>query len=292
MKQRIRVIIGPTASGKSAAAIDEALEENGVIINADSMQVYDALPILTARPTDEEQSIVPHELYAVIDPTEKCTAERWREMATSCIEKALKNGQTPMIVGGTGFYIKSLMEGLAPVPDIPQEIKETARQTQQDMGNPDFHAHLATLDPAMAEQLAPNDSQRLIRAYEVIKATGKSLSEWQKMPHEGCPPDNWEFDIRVIMPERSELHDRINKRLEIMMNMGALDEIKELSARVDKGEIPLDTGVIVAHGFRPFRAYLNDEITYEEAAEKTKAETRQYAKRQTTWIKHQLADYL
>lgn len=292
MKKVVNVVIGPTASGKTSAAIEKARAINGVIINADSMQIYDALPILTARPTDEEQAAAPHRLFAALPPTEKCTAERWRDMAIIEIERAFENGQTPILCGGTGFYIKALMEGLAPIPDIPEDIRAKTVALQEELGNPAFHAALAEIDPVMASRLNPQDTQRLIRAYEVMRATKKSLSYWQQLPHEGLPPADWEFEIDVIMRPREELHERINQRFDIMMEMGALEEIKALSARVDAGDIPLDAGIIVAHGFRPFRAYLKNEISFDEAAERTKAETRQYAKRQTTWIRHQLADYI
>lgn len=288
-KITIHIIAGPTASGKSARAMEIAGDENGVIINADSMQVYDALPVLTARPSEEEQAQAPHRLYAVIPPWESCTAQRWRDMAIAEIEKTLKAGQTPMLVGGTGFYIKALTHGLSPMPDIAPETRAEIMALQEKLGNPGFHDALAEIDPVMAERLDPNDTQRLIRAYEVIKESGKSLAEWQNMPAQG-PPENWEFSYHVILPERHVLHEKINNRLDQMVDEGALDEVRELDDMIQDGKVPPDAGVTMAYGFRPLRDYIHGKKTLEEAIEGTKAEIRQYAKRQTTWLRHQIKE--
>ena len=287
--KRIIIIFGPTASGKSARAIDLAKEHNGVIINADSMQIYDDLPILTARPSPEEEQLVPHRLYGSLPVHEKCTAARWRDLAMDEIECAFQNGQTPLIVGGTGFYIKTLTDGLTPIPDVPDNIHEQACAKHEECGNPAFHDFLAKEDPAMAERLDPHDSHRLIRAYGVLMATGKSLSYWQEQPLEG-PPSDWHFEYEIILPPRDVLRDKINRRLDIMMDMGAMDEIIALSRKIDDGDVCETVPITKAHGFRPFRAYLKGEMSYEDALERTKAEIRQYAKRQTTWIRHQLPE--
>jgi tRNA dimethylallyltransferase len=286
-KKHIIVCIGPTASGKTAAAIDFAQAENGVIINADSMQIYDALPILTARPTPEEQAAAPHRLYAALHPADRCTAPRWREMAIKEIEACFEAGQMPILVGGTGFYIKSLMEGLSPIPEVPAEIHERGLALHKERGNEWLYAEMQSKDPVMAERLEANDYQRLLRAWEVIEATGKSLAEWQKLP-KTPPPEGWEFEVRPILRPREEIYDRINKRLELMVEEGALDEVQELADMIDRGEVAEDAAIVVAHGFRLFRRYLRGEVSLEEAVEHTKMESRHYAKRQMTWLRQQL----
>lgn len=286
--KRIVLIYGPTASGKSATALDIAEKENGVIINADSMQVYDALHVLTAQPSQEEQEQAPHRLYAVLDPAEKCSAARWREMVLAEIEDAFANNQTPVICGGTGFYIKSLIEGLSPIPDVPDEIRQMAMEIQSELGNPAFHGALTKKDPAMAKKLNPHDTQRLIRAWEVFHATGKSLAYWQSLPKEG-PPEDWTFEHHFINPDRDLLRQRINDRFDMMIEAGVLDEVKTLAAKIENGEVPHDAGIIIAHGFRPLRAYLHGECELEDAIEQSKLETRQYAKRQRTWLRNQFS---
>lgn len=283
----VHIIAGPTASGKTAYALEIADKRDGIIINADSMQVYDALPILTARPRKEEQAQAPHRLFAIIPPWESCTVQRWRDMAAREIEDAAAAGKTPILVGGTGFYIKALTEGLSPMPEIAPATRKTVMTLQKELGNPAFHAALAKIDPVMADRLDPNDTQRLIRAYEVIQQSGKSLAAWQAMPPEG-PPKNWDFKFDILLPDRAVLHEKINRRLDEMIDEGALDEVRELDEMIRTGKVPEDAGVTKAHGFRPLRAYLHGEKTLEQALEATKAEIRQYAKRQTTWLRHQI----
>lgn len=283
----IDVILGPTASGKSAKALELAQDKNGVVINADSMQVYDALPILTARPTPQEEALAPHALYGVLPPQEKCTAQRWRDMAIEIIEKTFKNGQHPILAGGTGFYIKALTEGLSPIPDVADDITKSLTKLCEDIGNEAFFEELKQHDPIMAEKLNPSDTQRIIRARAVLEATGQSLAEWQTLPKQK-PPANWHFNIDIIKPNRTLLHDKINARLDYMIDLGALDEVTDLSNKIDSGLVPEDAPITKAHGFRPFRKYLKGEWTLEEATEQTKTEIRQYAKRQETWLRNQI----
>lgn len=279
----IPVICGPTAGGKSALALDMAAARDGVIVNADSMQVYEALPILTAQPSADERAQIPHTLYGVLGPGEKCTAQHWRELAIAAIRDALAQGQTPIIVGGTGLYIRTLTEGLSPIPDIAPDFRQRAISLQEEMGNPAFHAHLARLDPVMAGRLHPNDSQRLIRALEVLEGTGRSLSHWQALPVQG-PPEGWRFETQFINPPRPVLHDRCNSRFTRMIEAGALDEVKALDGMIRSGAVPADAPVTCAIGYRVLRDVLRGEMSLEQAVERGQAETRQYARRQITWF--------
>lgn len=283
----IPVICGPTASGKSALALELARQLGGVIINADSMQVYDALHVLTAQPDKQEQKQAPHRLYAVLGPAEKCTAGHWRALAVAEIERARAEGKTPIIVGGTGFYIKVLTDGLSPIPDIPPEYRERAMQTQAELGNAAFHAALARKDPAMAAKLGPNDTQRMMRAWEVLEFTGKSLAYWQSLPPEG-PPPGCEFEIRVVVPDREELYRRCDARFDAMLERGIIAETKKLDMQIAAGLVPPDAPVTHALGFHPLQAFIHDKCTIEQAIAQAKLETRQYAKRQLTWFRNQL----
>ncbi len=259
---------------------------NGVIINADSMQVYDALHVLTAQPPADEQAQAPHRLYATLQPGDRCSAPRWRELAMAEIETALENGQTPIIVGGTGFYIKTLMEGLSPIPDVPPEIRAQTMALQKETGNPAFHALLAEKDPVMAGRLNPNDTQRLIRAYEVMQATGKSLAHWQSLPPVG-PPAHWRFEKKYVNPDRDTLYARCNARFDQMVETGILDEVAALDALIGNGTVPEKAPITHALGFHPLRTHLHGNMSLDDAIERAKQETRNYAKRQVTWLNNQ-----
>lgn len=279
---RIQVIAGPTASGKSALALRRAVECGGTIVNADSMQVYDGLPILTAQPSEADYALVPHRLYAALAPREICSAERWRGMAVAAIEAILTQGGTPIVVGGTGLYLGALLYGLSPIPPVPLDIRAESIALQRALGNPGFHARLAADDPAMAARLHPNDTQRLVRAWEVWRATGVSLDAWQALPRAGTP-DSWRFDVTLVLPARADLYARCDLRLDGMVEAGALDEIAAFMATAP-GDAPL-TGAL---GYRPLRDHILGQLTLADAAKLAKAETRQYAKRQTTWFRHQI----
>ena len=285
--QTIFIIGGPTASGKSALAMELAVKHQGVIINADSMQIYDGLPVLTAQPSAEDKSTHPHELYGALHPNESCSAGNWREMVEPLIEQTLVKGKAPIIVGGSGLYINALIKGLSPIPDMPEDIRAAASAKQKELGNPAFHAELAKRDPVMAERLEPYNTARLVRAWEVLEATGKSLAEWQKMPRLG-PPENWQFDITLVMPERETLYGRCNSRLEWMLENGALEELEEFNQSIEQGDIKADALLTHALGAEPLTAYLNGTMSKAEAIEKAQGETRQYAKRQVTWFRHQI----
>lgn len=283
----VHVVAGPTASGKSALAIQLAKQYDGVIINADSMQIYDGLPILTAQPPIEDLRKVPHEFYGTLHPDKNCSAGNWREMVEPRISALLKQNKTPIITGGSGLYLNALLYGLSPMPDIPDEIRNAANAKQKELGNPNFHAALKALDPIMGERLEPYNTARLIRAWEVLEFSGKSLSEWQALP-KSEPPQNWKFNIHLVMPERNILYDRCNQRFIEMIKMGALDQINEFNNRIQSGEVGKNALLTNALGYKPLTAYINNEISKNEAIEKGQAETRRYAKRQVTWFRHQI----
>jgi tRNA dimethylallyltransferase len=283
----IHIIAGPTASGKSAKAIELAQALNGVIINCDSMQLYDDLPILSAQPSAQDAQNVPHLLYAILHPNDVCSAGNYREMVEPVIEEVLQNGQIPIICGGTGLYIKSIMDGLSPVPDIPQEVRDAAVAMQKKLGNPGFHKALQKRDPIMAERFHAHHTARLIRAWEVLDATGKSLAEWQEEPRIP-PPSHWTFEVHKIMPERETLRDRCDERFLWMVENGALEEVEAFQSRIESGEVRDDVPLTKALGFKNLRDYIQGKLSRDEAIEKSQAETRQYAKRQSTWFRNQL----
>lgn len=284
--KEVRIIAGPTASGKSALALEIAQRENGIVINADSMQVYDALPVLTARPSAEEQAAAPHALYAVLSAEKRCSAALWRDMALAEIGKAHAAGQLPIITGGTGFYIRALTEGLSPIPDVPAEFRTRATERLLALGNAAFHGELAALDPVMAARIGPGDTQRLIRAREVLDATGKSLSWWQSLPPETAP--GLTFFVTLMMPARAALYERCDRRFENMLRSGALEETEALSRQMDAGAVPEDAPITHALGFRPLREHVRGNLPLDKAMELARTETRQYAKRQVTWFRGQV----
>lgn len=286
-KKTVHVIGGPTASGKSALALELAAEKDGVILNADSMQVYDALPILTAQPSKEDKAKAPHNLYGSLHPDETCSAGNWSEIVQPLIAQILEEGKAPIVVGGSGLYLKALIEGLSPMPDIPEEIRQQAVALQKELGNPAFHAQLEKRDPVMAARFHPYHTARLVRAWEVLEATGKSLAEWQEIPRAG-PPDEWEFDITLVLPERELLRKRCDERFIWMLENGAVEEAEAFMAHLDKGEVKENAAIVKALGFRPLRDWISGEASKEDTIEKASAQTRQYAKRQTTWFQNQV----
>ncbi len=284
-EKTIHIIAGPTASGKSALAIDKALALNGVIINADSMQVYDALPILTAQPSDEDKQKAPHDLYGMLDPNEPFSAGAWNERARELITQLLEEGKTPIVTGGTGLYIKALIEGFSPLPEVPDEVRGRVTALQKELGNPGFYDALKKIDPVMASRFHPHHTARLVRAYEVIEATGKSLAEFQDIPPDE-PPGDWMFDVSLVMPDRATLHKRCNDRFVWMMENGAPEEIRTFDAL---GHIEPKALIHKALGAAPLREWQAGRLSREEAIARAQTETRQYAKRQTTWFRNQIA---
>lgn len=276
------VVAGPTASGKSALALDLAREVDGVVINADSMQVYRELRVVTARPSVEEEGLAPHRLYGVLPGAEVCSAGRWADMAAVEVRAAWEAGKVPILCGGTGLYIHALTVGLSPIPPVPEEVRAQARGDMEDMGNAAFHARLAAADPEMAARLNVGDTQRTIRAWEVLQATGRSLARWQEEPPvrlvEARP-----FTI-VLEPPRDVLYARCDRRFEVMMGQGALDEVRALDAL----GLPEDAPVMKALGVPELRSHLRGERSVEAAVAKAQQTTRNFAKRQGTWFRGQL----
>lgn len=288
MPERINVhiIAGPTASGKSAYALDLALRADGVLINADSIQLYADLPILTARPTAADTARASHKLYGFLQATEQLSAAKWRAAALAEIMQAQSQDQTPIIVGGTGFYLKALLDGLSPIPNVSDTVRTDVMHLQQKIGTPALHDLLQARDPIMAARLHPNDTQRVMRAYEVVLATGESLAHFQALPPER-PPDHLHFEIQVLMPARDVLYRRCDVRFQSMLEAGALDEVRAFMAQNQ----PEDAPVTRALGYKALRDHILGNTTLEEATAQTCLETRHYAKRQTTWFRHQLTRY-
>ena len=279
---KLLVIAGPTASGKSALASSLAEEFGGVVINADSMQVYRGVPILTAQPTAGEQARLPHRLYGAFAPGQLCSAGIWRALAAEACAEAWGMGKLPVVVGGTGLYLRTLVEGISPIPDIPDDVREASRALFAQLGNARFYETLSARDPAMAARLDPGNSQRLVRAWEVIEATGRSLADWQADPREGGL-DAARFTL-LLAPPRDDLYRSCDLRLAKMLELGALDEVAALTALDLDPALP----VMKALGVAEFAAHLREELPLAEALMLAQQSTRRYAKRQTTWFRHQL----
>ncbi len=277
------LIAGPTASGKSALALALAEQLGGVIVNADSMQVYGDLRIITARPAPEEEARVPHRLYGHVDAAANYSVGRWCVDVRAVLAEAEQMGKIPIIAGGTGLYFKALTQGLAAVPPVPAEIRAAIRARLETEGAVPLHAELARCDAVMAARLKPGDRMRVARALEVFLATGRSLAEWQ---HEGMRAIlNPDHAIKIFLnPERGALHRRIDARFDAMLAAGALEEVRALDAR---GLDPL-LPAMKAHGVPWLRRHLRGEIVLAEAAAGAKADTRRYTKRQLTWFRHQM----
>lgn len=290
MTDRAILIAGPTASGKSALAIEvaERLEPLGgaTIINADSMQVYRELRILTARPSPGDEARVPHRLYGVIAAAEACSAMSWRSLALAELRVAWDAGRVPLVVGGTGLYFRALIEGLAPVPEIPPEVRQAARARHAQLGGEAFRENLRRRDPEMGARLDPGDRQRLVRAWEVVEATGVSLSEWQAQAPEGEPFPAERLAIKLEVP-RQPLYARIDRRFAAMVDEGALEEAAALGALGLDPSLPAMKAVGVPELLRHVRG----EATQAEAVQEGQRASRRLAKRQVTWLRHQAPDW-
>ena len=275
------MIAGPTASGKSALALALAREFSAVVINADAMQVYRDLRVLTARPSDAELAAAPHRLYGALDGDDPCTAGRWRSMALDEIAAAHAADRLPILVGGTGLYLKALMAGIADIPPIPDAIREQGRALLASLGVSAFHAELARLDPVMAARLAPGDTQRLLRAWEVETAIGRSIQEFQAQTR---APTDLRFSSFVLAPPPAIVDPIIAARCAGMID-GALNEVRALLAR---GLTPTRP-IMKAVGVRELGHLLAGEIGRDAALALFVTATRRYAKRQRTWFRHQMA---
>jgi tRNA dimethylallyltransferase len=281
------LIAGPTASGKSALALALAEATGGVVINTDSMQVYRDLRVITARPTPQEERRVPHRLYGTVDAAVNFSAGAWVAAAATELAEARAAGRLPIFIGGSGLYFKALTRGLANVPPVPADIREAVRARMERDGVEALHAELARRDPEAGQRLKPRDRTRIARALEVVEATGRTLADWHS---EGLPPllsaDN--LVAVFLAPDREELYARIDQRFTDMLTGGALEEVEALAAR---GLDPL-LPAMKAHGVPALIRHLGGEITLEEAARIGQLDTRHYAKRQFTWFRHQLAEFV
>lgn len=278
MSLLVLVIFGPTASGKSAAALAAAERFGGTVVNADSMQIYRDLPILSAAPSPVERARAPHRLYGVLDAADLNSAARWRDMALAEIRAAHAADRLPILVGGTGLYLKGLTDGLAAMPDIPEAVRASVRARLAGEGAPALHRLLGARDPEAAARLDPADSQRIARALEVVEATGRPLSAWQADPPVG-PPADLAFRTVAIVPPRAAVYRRCEERLDAMIEEGALAEVRALMARDLDPALP----AMKALGVPELAAHLRGELSLTEALARAKTATRRYAKRQFVW---------
>lgn len=277
------IVAGPTASGKSALGLALAERFGGVVINADSMQVYRELRILTARPSAGDEARVPHRLYGILPATLACSAAMWRDLARTAIAEAGRAGQVPVLVGGSGLYLKALLEGLAPVPEVAAEVRAEARAILAERGTDGLRTILRELDPETAAALAAGDRQRLVRAFEVVRGTGVGLAAWRRAPDPHHQP------VRActifLDPPRAALYQRIDQRFAGMIAAGALEEARALSSLGLSSEQP----AMKAHGVPELLAHLRGACDLEQAVAQAQRNTRRYAKRQRTWFRHQMA---
>jgi tRNA dimethylallyltransferase len=281
--KNVIVIGGPTASGKSGLALDLARARNGVVINADSMQVYAGLPVLTAQPPATDLAAAPHRLYGVLPPGDICSAARWRDMAMAEITAAIERGSLPIVVGGTGFYMRALTDGLSPMPAVPDALRRRLCAEAAAEGNTAFHARLAARDPVMAARLHPGNTQRLVRAMEILEHTGKSLAYWQSLPP-AAPPPHLRFVKVALLPPRDWLYARCNERFSQMLARGALEEARAFTPPAENRQWPLHKAL----GYPELRAFAEGETGLAAATAAAQQSTRHYAKRQITWFSRQM----
>jgi tRNA dimethylallyltransferase len=283
--QPVVIIAGPTASGKSALALELAAAFGGAIINADSQQIYRDLPILSARPDAAATRRVPHRLYGFLDAAERGSVAIWRDRALVEIATVREEGRLPFLVGGTGLYLRALQRGLAPVPAIPAATRAEAAELYAVLGGTAFRERLAEFDPAAASRLPAGDRQRLLRAWEVVRATGRSIGEWQRRVAKSSPgPAPLRFATILIMPPREVLYAACDRRFAMMIGEGALEEAATLAARAVPPDLPAMKGVGVPELLR----HLRGEISLDDAITLAQRATRRYAKRQMTWFRHQI----
>jgi tRNA dimethylallyltransferase len=277
-KPPLALIAGPTASGKSALALALAEETSGVIVNADSAQVYRDIPVLSAAPIAADLNRADHRLYGLLDGAEPCSAADWAELAKREIAGLQANGRLPIVVGGTGLYIRTLLEGIAPVPPIDAEIRSRVREASVD----ENRTRLEELDSEAAARLRPGDTTRIARALEVVLSTGRTLADWQGQ-REGGIGDKFELRPLILLPPRDWIYRRCDERFAQMFEGGAIEEVEALLARNLDPDLP----IMRAIGVPEIAAFLRRELSREDAISAGQRATRRYAKRQYTWFAHQ-----
>ena len=285
------MITGPTASGKSslALAVADRIENHGrepVIVNADSMQVYDGLHILTARPDPVEEARCRHVLYGHVNPAEAYSTGRWLRAVRDILDR-LQDGNVPIFVGGTGLYFKALTEGFSAIPEIPEIVRTRVRRSLAEIGAENLHAELSTADPQAARTIWPGDSQRIVRAMEVLQATGQSIVVWQSAGNTKPAIGERRVQSLIVMPDRAKLYQRIDLRFDQMIRRGAVDEVRAFLQRGLDPALP----AMKAIGVDELGGFLRSERTLDDAIDRSKQRTRQYAKRQMTWMRNQMADW-
>ena len=282
---RIWLIAGPTASGKSAYALDLAERIGGEIVNADSMQIYAGLRVLTAGPSPTEVARAPHHLFEVVDAAVGWSVGRWQEAVIKVLAEIEARGNPAIIVGGTGLYFRALTHGLADVPPVPETQREISSLLYAARGEEEFREILKPLDPQAEARIEVGDRQRLVRAHAVAIATGKSLTSWQTDTKPALEPGYWRGV--VLDPPRADLYARCDARLSVMVEQGALGEVRAMEARGLDPSLP----ALKAVGYREFAAHLRGDTTLEQALDAARQETRRYAKRQLTWFRNQTPDW-
>ena len=280
---KVLVIGGPTASGKSQLAIDAAMHLGGVVINADSQQVYKHIPILAACPSEEDKQKVPHRLYEIYEPSVVGSVVDWLELVVKEICEVWKENKLPIVVGGTGLYIDNLINGTTPIPETALEVKAKVFEQMTELGVNKMHQLLQGFDAEIASKINPNDTTRVRRAFEVYFSTGQKLSDWHKIPMQKKLPEA-EFEVWKILPSQKELDERCFLRFDNMMKMGALEEAKYMQSLKLSEQLP----VMRALGLPELIGYLNGNFVLSEAVNLAKLHSRQYAKRQRTWFGNKL----
>jgi tRNA dimethylallyltransferase len=286
----VLVVAGPTASGKSTLAARLARDFGGIVINADSMQVYRELPVLTAQPSEAAMTAAPHRLYGFLALDDVCSADRWATLARQEIDAARKAGKLPILCGGTGLYLRALMQGFSPIPEVPTDVRQAARGLLEEIGSAALRERLAAGDPASAARLHANDRQRIARAWEVLQATGRPISDWQTLPP--VAPSDLRFLTFVLLPERAALYQACDARFLAMLDGGALEEVRQALARYPDLYRPDRTppeGGAKALGFWGLARHARDgSAVSEETVAAVQQQTRNYAKRQGTWFRNQM----
>jgi tRNA dimethylallyltransferase len=281
------LLAGPTASGKSRLAIELARRSGGVVINADSMQVYREFRVLTARPDAEDEAAAPHRLYGHVPADVRYSVGRWFSDVAAAVDEVKKSGRLPILVGGTGLYFKAAVEGLATVPTVPPAVRASVRAEAEGVDTAALHTRLADVDPEDAAKVRPSDRARILRALDVFTATGRSLADWQQSGGPSVLVEGRGAVRIVLAPPRALLHERIAERAERIVYHGGLAEVEVLRARGLKADLP----AMKAIGVREIGLHLDGSVSLDEAVAAIKTETRRYAKRQMTWFRNQMADW-